>query len=322
MRHLSIRTSFALCLSLAVSILSAQQTTTTAVPNFIRYSGTLKDAQGSPLSASTIGVTFAIYKQQDGGAPVWMETQNVVADATGNYSVLLGSTTAVGLPGDLFSQQEQRWLGVQVQGEAEQARVLLVTVPYAFRASEAERLAGHSISEFVTSDTLQSAVQQQLHQQVGTGNAALTENTTSKSAKPNGLNVPTDPATNFVDTTTNQVVGVTQNGSGKAINATAVQGNAIVGNSTATTGSAAGVEGLSSAPTGFGIMGQNTATTGSSYGVYGLAASTMGIGVRARLRPPAAPPTASWGIPTVLREQGLERAPPPPRAVLTACKRG
>ena len=66
-------------------------------------------------------MTFAIYKQQDGGAPIWMETQNVASDATGNYSVLLGSTTATGLPADLFSQQEQRWLGVQVRGTSRAA---------------------------------------------------------------------------------------------------------------------------------------------------------------------------------------------------------
>ncbi len=114
---------------LLISFGSAQQPASTAVPNLIRYSGTLKDAQGTAsLSSTTAGVTFSIYKQQDGGAPVWMETQNVTIDAAGNYSVLLGSTTAAGLPGDLFSQQEQRWLGVQVQGQAEQPRVLLVSV--------------------------------------------------------------------------------------------------------------------------------------------------------------------------------------------------
>ena len=96
-----------------------------------------------------MGVTFAIYNQQDGGAPVWMETQNVTLDASGNYSVLLGSTTTTGLPADLFSQQEQRWLGVQVEGQAEQPRVLLVSVPYAFKAHEAETLGGKSISDFV-----------------------------------------------------------------------------------------------------------------------------------------------------------------------------
>ncbi|HEY4960070.1 MAG TPA: hypothetical protein VII29_04350, partial [Terriglobales bacterium] len=65
------------------------------------------------------------------GAPVWLETQNVTPDATGHYSVLLGSSRAEGLPSDLFAAQEERWLGVQVQGQPEQPRVLLVSVPYA-----------------------------------------------------------------------------------------------------------------------------------------------------------------------------------------------
>ena len=134
---------------LLVAITSAQQAPTTSVPNLIRYGGTLKDAQGAPLSSSTLGATFAIYSQQDGGAPIWMETQNVTTDAAGNYSVLLGSTTATGLPGDLFSQQEQRWLGVQIQGQAEQPRVLMVSVPYAFKAHEAETLGGKTVSDFV-----------------------------------------------------------------------------------------------------------------------------------------------------------------------------
>ena len=91
------RISFVIALStlLFASIVSAQQALTTSVPNLIRYSGTLKDA--SPAS-TTVGVTFAIYKQQEGGAPIWMETQNVTPGRDGQYSVLLGSTTATGLP--------------------------------------------------------------------------------------------------------------------------------------------------------------------------------------------------------------------------------
>ena len=133
------RITIALVLStwFLVSIASAQPTSSTSVPNLIRYSGSLKDTQTTAsVLSTTVGVTFSIYKLQDGGAPVWMETQNVSTDAAGNYSVLLGSTTATGLPADLFSQQEQRWLGVQVQGEAEQPRVLLVSVPYAFKAQK------------------------------------------------------------------------------------------------------------------------------------------------------------------------------------------
>ncbi len=146
-----------------VSVAAAQQAHDSTVPSLIRYGGTL--SQPTASASRIVGVTFAIYKQQEGGAPVWMETQNVATDAGGHYNVLLGSTTATGLPGDLFSAQEERWLGVQVQGQAEQPRVLLVSVPYAMKAAEADRLAGHSASEFVTTDSLQTAVQQQLQQQ-------------------------------------------------------------------------------------------------------------------------------------------------------------
>ena len=148
MRHVSVLVVlFSLLVLSAVS--RAQQPATSAVPNLIRYSSTLKDASGAALPATTVGVTFSIYKQQDGGAPVWMETQNVTTDASGNYNVLLGSTTATGLPGDLFSQQEQRWLEVEVQGAAAQPRVMMVSVPYAFKAHEAETLGGKSVSDFM-----------------------------------------------------------------------------------------------------------------------------------------------------------------------------
>src|SRR6516164_759956 len=108
MRRFSTSLAIAASIMLVACICSAQQTSTTSVPNLIRYGGVLKDAQGAARSSSTaVGVTFSIYKQQDGGAAIWMETQNVTFDANGQYSVLLGSTTATGLPSDLFSQEEQ-----------------------------------------------------------------------------------------------------------------------------------------------------------------------------------------------------------------------
>ncbi len=155
MRHSVLVVLFSLLVLSAIS--PAQQPITSAVPNLIRYSATLKDASGVALPATTVGVTFSIYKQQDGGAPVWMETQNVTTDANGNYNVLLGSTTATGLPGDLFSQQEQRWLEVEVQGAAAQARVMMVSVPYAFKAHEAETLGGKSVSDFMLANGSNSA---------------------------------------------------------------------------------------------------------------------------------------------------------------------
>ena len=79
----------------------AQNSATSSVPNLIRYGGTLKDERGGALT-STVGVTFAVYKQQDGSAPIWQETQNITPDSIGQYSVLLGTSTAAGLPEDLF----------------------------------------------------------------------------------------------------------------------------------------------------------------------------------------------------------------------------
>jgi len=151
MRRVSIFWAVAVFAAVLVPAAFAQLASPLTVPNLVRYGGTLRDANGASISSTTVGVTFAIYKQQDGGAPIWMETQNVNSDASGNYSALLGSTTATGLPADLFSQPEQRWLEVQIQGQAEQPRVLLASVPYAFKAHEAETLGGRSVSDFVLS---------------------------------------------------------------------------------------------------------------------------------------------------------------------------
>ncbi len=149
-----VSTTFILAtLLVSTCLCAAQQIANTSsnpsVPNLIRYGGLLKDAQGVALGSAATDVTFAVYKQPDGGSPVWTETQRVTTDASGNYSILLGSTTAGGLPGDLFSQQEQRWLGVQIHGEDEQARVLLASVPYAFKAHEADTLGGLPASAFM-----------------------------------------------------------------------------------------------------------------------------------------------------------------------------
>lgn len=119
-----------------------------SVPNLVRYSGALTDGSGKPLSG-IIGVTFSLYKDSQGGAPLWMETQNVQLDKSGHYSVMLGSTTTQGLPLALFSSAEARWLGVQVQGYAEQPRVLLLSVPYALKAGDAATIGGLPPSSFV-----------------------------------------------------------------------------------------------------------------------------------------------------------------------------
>ncbi|MGB9257685.1 MAG: hypothetical protein WCC25_22810, partial [Candidatus Korobacteraceae bacterium] len=267
---------------LLVAITSAQQAPTTSVPNLIRYGGTLKDAQGAPLSSSTLGATFAIYSQQDGGAPIWMETQNVTTDAAGNYSVLLGSTTATGLPGDLFSQQEQRWLGVQIQGQAEQPRVLMVSVPYAFKAHEAETLGGKPPSAYMSvpqpetgvigMGAVQVANGEQPPQVGGGGTTNYIPVWTSSSNLGNSAIYQSGNSVGIG--TTSPVSPLTVFGSGR--------GDAVIlGNSTGVGGH--GVEGVSDSTVGIGVYGADTSQSGG-VGVQGNADGTSGTGVYGKAR--------------------------------------
>ncbi len=131
---------------------SAQQSSPSpspaVVPRLVNFSGRAADTQGKPI-AGIAGVTFAIYKDQYAGAPLWMETQNVHPDAKGNYTVQLGASQSDGLPLELFSSGDARWLGVTVNGGQEQPRVLLLSVPYALKAADAQTLGGLPPSAFV-----------------------------------------------------------------------------------------------------------------------------------------------------------------------------
>jgi hypothetical protein len=119
-----------------------------AVPRLVKFSGAVKDSAGRPLTG-VVGATFSIYRDQEGGAPLWMETQNVQLDDQGRFTVLLGATKSEGIPMELFNAAESRWLGVQGQGMEEPARVLLVSVPYALRAADADTVGGLPASAFM-----------------------------------------------------------------------------------------------------------------------------------------------------------------------------
>jgi len=144
--------SVCLLLICCVISVSAQQAAPAAanavVPPVIKFSGVLSDVNNKPLTG-TVGVTFSLYKDSQGGAPLWVETQNVTADKTGRFSVMLGSTTSRGMPADVFASGEARWLGVQAHGQAEQPRTVLMSVPYALKALDAETVGGKPASSFL-----------------------------------------------------------------------------------------------------------------------------------------------------------------------------
>jgi hypothetical protein len=164
-----------LCSVLPVVAQTAASTAVKAavqVPRLVRFTGTLSESAISatvgnaqsgasavggignsvntgPSAGSAVGVTFALYSEETGGAPLWLETQNVQVDQTGHYTVLLGLTKADGLPIDLFMSGQAQWLGVQAAGEAEQPRIMLLSVPYALKAADAETFGGRPPSAYV-----------------------------------------------------------------------------------------------------------------------------------------------------------------------------
>jgi hypothetical protein len=71
-----------------------------------------------------------------------METQNPQPGDTGRYMVLPGSAASLGLPGNIFTSGEVHWLGVQIEGQAERPRVLLLSVPHALKAANAQTIGG------------------------------------------------------------------------------------------------------------------------------------------------------------------------------------
>lgn len=154
------RTITCACLLLIWSLPAlAQQTATvgsnSVVPPLVNFSGVLRDLNGKALTGP-VGVTFALYKDSESGAPLWVETQTVQADKTGRYSVELGAAGSQGLPLELFVSGEARWLGVQAQGWAEQPRILLLSVPYALKAGDAQTVGGLPPSAFVLTSPLSS----------------------------------------------------------------------------------------------------------------------------------------------------------------------
>ena len=129
--------------------------TENSVPRLVQFNGTLKDSAARPV-VGVVSVTFALYAEQDGGAPLWTETQNVLGDANGHYNALLGTATSGGFPTELFSASSggSRWLGVTVARQPEQPRVLLASVPYALKAADADTLGGLPASSYVTTQQL------------------------------------------------------------------------------------------------------------------------------------------------------------------------
>jgi hypothetical protein len=298
------------------------------VPRLVKFSGTVQnfgadEAGGGAVArdsasvpTNVVGITFSLYSQQTGGGPLWSEVQNVRVDSTGHYTVQLGSTQDEGLPVELFSSAQAQWLGVRLEGQAEQPRIMLLSVPYALKAADAETFGGKPPSAFMSATNSAMASgsggttpgtngKQPLPPQVdggGTtnyialwtsasdlGDSVMYQSSNNIGIGTTSLAYPLTVSGNNAGT----IISVTQAGSGIGVNAysystsgggTAVlgktQGNSgigVRGDALASTGPTYGVYGSNASTSGYGVYGNASASTGNTYGVYGKVASTAGI---------------------------------------------
>jgi len=266
----------------------------------VTFLGVATGPDGKPRTG-VAGVTFSLYKEERGGAPLWMETQNVNLDAMGGYTAQIGATRPEGLPIGLFASGQVRWLEIQVDGEPAAQRVLLVSVPYALKAVDAQTLGGLPASAFALAGAAGNAA-------VAASIASPRAVAASGSAKPAAAPASTVSGTGtagylplWTNSTTlgdslivqksgNVGIGVSPSGfklevsntsdNGIAGTSASSTGIGVQGSASATSGNAFGVFGTTATPTGAGVEGSSTSTSGSAVGVLGTTASTLGIGAQ------------------------------------------
>ncbi len=176
-KRLSLATACLALLSLAAP--ASSQTSGATVPRVVSFSGQVLTASGTPRTGSAL-LTFALYEEQTGGAPLWAEQQAVSLDAQGRYTAILGSLTQGGLPAEFFNSGRARWIGVAVDAAPEQARFMLVSTTYALKAADADTLGGRTVDQFVLANNLTQTV-----------DAAIKENRLAASATVSASAVPT-----------------------------------------------------------------------------------------------------------------------------------
>jgi hypothetical protein len=117
-----------------VALLALSPALAHAAPTELVWQGRLLDAAGAPISGEH-DVSFSLYAAAEGGTPLWSETDRLTL-ADGHFSTVLGDGSPLGG----VIGEASRYLGIAVDGVALAPRQVLVGVPYAIRAREAERV--------------------------------------------------------------------------------------------------------------------------------------------------------------------------------------
>ncbi|MFL5347563.1 MAG: hypothetical protein ACJ8AT_22485 [Hyalangium sp.] len=134
-----------LVLAVASAVLLAPSARAVDLPRQMTFQGRLVRADGSPETAAQ-DLRFDLYATATGGAPLWEESHLGTPVTNGYYAVVLGASAP--LPAGVLNGQAL-YLGVSIVGQSELTpRLPVVSVPYALRADDSNRLEGRAASTF------------------------------------------------------------------------------------------------------------------------------------------------------------------------------
>jgi len=108
------------CLLLVATVLVALHYSYGQIPKTISYQDFLEN-NGQPVNG-TLPMTFRLFTQESGGAPVWTQSFPGITVANGIYTVVLD------VPALTFDSQY--WLETEISGSVGSTRTKLTSVPY------------------------------------------------------------------------------------------------------------------------------------------------------------------------------------------------
>jgi hypothetical protein len=101
----------------------------------------LNDEEGEHLTG-TIGLILSIYREPEGGSPLWQEVQNLEADKLGDFSIVAGSGTIDEVAAEIRATKKPLWLGqtVLLPGQSERRRIPLSSTANGLKVPRVIRL--------------------------------------------------------------------------------------------------------------------------------------------------------------------------------------
>ncbi len=111
---------------------------------FLSFQGRLTDSSGNPIVAET-EIYFQLWNKDIGGTMLYTtldngNSQTVIPDENGIFSITIGKSHGPEIPADVFSENAEIWLEITVDDETMEPRQPIATVAYALNAETLQGL--------------------------------------------------------------------------------------------------------------------------------------------------------------------------------------